>query len=500
MVREMPRLVLLLILVTTVSIGHADPPLTIKAQAVWNGLTKAGTTTEIAISLLADRNGEVEVSLPDHEPRLRVTAVLNALQPYTLWLTVRPTAGRVLRVDAQMQGGDASTGTAVRFEDAPEDANLVASTMILPADRVTSDAHPIPVLLNPAVSMLPHTSGGYGSITAVILDSHELVRLEERQLESLQDYSAACGHIVLVGNATPRSEALIGTAGCGGRYIARVTGRESALMTAQGMQNGIAPALPSANRLQPMQNTDVLVATRAALVVFFILYATGMLLFARESRRVAPLLGVPVLAALLSWMAWSNDKVGRSLISWSEIDTHGHMLRYSALLKITGNGKGDARTLLPAGFGLFWPQTKNSTAELVRYDSDAEPAVLRSRGYLLSQDAFFTRGTMRFEPPVTISMTDQGPVIENRSSEVSPPALLGWNDQHNPVPALRPGERWSPPEHGTPWNVVNIEEQLLRERAQAGMAALLVPHRLLPADKDALLRIDERGWLLIVSS
>ena len=83
---------------------------------------------------------------------------------------------------------------------------------------------------------------------------------------------------------------------------------------------------------------------------------------------------------------------------------------------------------------------------------------------------------------------------------MSPPALLGWNDQRNPIPALRPGELWYPPAHGTPWNVAHVEEQLLRTRTQDGMAAILLPHSILPADSDGLLRIEERGWLLIVSS
>ena len=113
----MSRLILLLILTTAVSIGYAKPPLSIQVQPAWNGLTKAGTTTtEIAITLLADRNGEVEVTLPDHDPRLRVSVSLNALQPHTLWLAVRPQLGRVLRVNARGADGEA-TGAVVRFDD-----------------------------------------------------------------------------------------------------------------------------------------------------------------------------------------------------------------------------------------------------------------------------------------------------------------------------------------------------------------------------------------------
>jgi hypothetical protein len=266
------------------------------------------------------------------------------------------------------------------------------------------------------------------------------------------------------------------------------------------MQSGTVTALPSANRLQTMLGTDELNGTWTALLLFFILYATGMLLITRGSRRVVPLLLVPILAAFLSWTAWSNDKVGRRLISWSEIDAHGHALRYSALLQITGNGKGEARTLLPASFGLFQPQEKDAIAELEQHGTGAAPTVLRSRSYLLSQHTFFTQGNMRLEPTISLTMTGHGPVIQNRGPTMSQPALLGWNDQRNPVPALRPGEFWYPPEHGTPWNVARVEEQLLRTRTQDGMAAILLPHRLLPADSDGLLHIEERGWLLIVTS
>jgi len=138
-------------------------------------------------------------------------------------------------------------------------------------------------------------------------------------------------------------------------------------------------------------------------------------------------------------------------------------------------------------------------AELGRHDAGAAAAVLKSRSYLLSQRIFFAQGNMRLEPSISVTMTAHGPVIENRGATPSPPALLGWNDQRNPVPALRPGERWHPPAHGTPWQVAHVEEQLLRMRTQDGTAAILLPHSLLPADDDVTY-IEESGWLLIVSS
>ena len=495
----MSRLILLLILTTAVSISYAKPPLSIQVQPAWNGLTKAGTTTtEIAITLLADRNGEVEVTLPDHDPRLRVSVSLNALQPHTLWLAVRPQLGKVLRVNARGADGEA-TGAVVRFDDVAEDASVVASTIHLSPQPSSPGLQDMPMLLNPSISMLPHTPGGYGGINALILDGDSLAALDKRQLVSLQDYGADCGHIVYVGEAAARYEDLAATAGCGLRFITRVTDGNAALTAVQEMQRAVATALPSANRLQTLLNNDVFAATWSALLLFFIVYAIGLMLIARGSRKWAPLLLVPIVAALLGWTAWSNDRVNRRLISWSEVDTHGHTMRYSALLQIAGNGKGEASTVLPASLGLLQPQTEASMAELDSHDAGTVAAVLRARSFLLSQRTFFTQGNMRLEPSISITMTAHGPVIENRGATPSPPALLGWNDQRNPVPVLRPGERWHPPAHGTPWQVAHVEEQLLRMRTQDGTAAILLPHSLLPADGDVA-HIEESGWLLIVSS
>ena len=272
-------------------------------------------------------------------------------------------------------------------------------------------------------------------------------------------------------------------------------------MAAQNMQTDSFDALPSANRLRTLPGDDAFRAPWTAQLLFFILYTAALLLMARGSRRLIPLLLLPLVAASLCWTAWSNDKAGRRLISWSEIDASGHALRYAALLQITGYGKGEAITLLPASFGLFQAQTKAPETELDRYQTSAAvPVALKTRNYLLSKQSFFTQGDMQIDPPISVTMTDHGPVLENRASTPSPPALLGWNGQRNPVPALRPGERWQPPHHGTQWNVASTAEQLLRARTQGGSAAVLLPHELLPQDGNVLSPIEEHGWLLIVSS
>jgi len=479
-------------------VGRAESALSIKAQAAWNGLSKAGTTSEIVVTLRADRGGEVIVTLPDHHPRLRVTTGLKARLPHTLWLTVRPELDNTLSVHARMHDGAESVAT-VRFERVRQETHLVASALNPQSDLPSRFAGDTPFFVAVGGNMLPHGEGGYGSIDAVILDSDTLRRLDARQFTVLQDYGAGCGRIALLGPATHRYDQLNAVAGCGGRFTTRVTNNESVLPTVRAMLSSTISALPSANGLRAMSHFDMFAGTWRALSLFFVIYVVGLVLLTRRPRTWIPLLPAPVCAALLAWAAWSNNSAERQLISWSEIDTHGHTLRYSALLQIAGNGKGAARTPLPTVLGLLQPQGTDPIAELDRSEADASRIVLKSSNRLLSQHSYFTQGNVRGEPPVTVTMTDRGPRIENIGSTVSTPALLGWNDRRTPVPALQPGERWYAPDTGTSWNVALAEERMLRARTQTGTAALLLPHRLLPAGEDEALQIEEHGWLLIIS-
>jgi hypothetical protein len=489
-----PRLILLLLFGTAFSIVHADPLLAIKAQPAWNGVLVPGTTTEVAVTLLADSNGTAAVTLPDHAPRLRVTTELLAHQPHTLWLAVRPAAGAPLRITARMSGG-ATASAAVGFESVPEDARLVASTVNLRDPTSSPTGHDGSILLNPSAGMLPRTPGGYGGITAVILDGDGLAALDDRQLAALQSYAADCGRIAMAGAAGPRFTALTGAAGCGGHDIVRAANAGTALGALHDLPAG-GSVLPSANLLQSLAKSDAFTATWSALLLFFILYTVGLLVTARGARRVMPLLLVPVLAACLGWAAWSNDKAARRLISWSEMNVGDHSLRYAALLQIAGDGKGRTGTPLPAGFGLFQPRTTDA-AELDRRDGGSSPVTLRSDNYLLARMSYYTRGDLSVDPAVHVSLAGGAPRVENRGASATPPALLGWNDKRYPVPSLRPGEHWSPPVQGTPWNVARMEEQWLRSRTRAGTPAVLMPHRLLTTG--GAQSIEERGWLLIVA-
>ena len=494
----MPRSILLLVLVMAIPVSRAESALSIKAQAAWNGLIKAGTTSEIVVTLLADRGGEVVVTVPDHHPQLRVTTRLNARLPHTLWLTVRPEVDKTLSVHARMHDGAESVAT-VRFELARQETHLVASALNPQSDLPSRFAGDTLFFVAVGGNMLPHSEGGYGGIDALILDSDTLPRLDLLQFTVLQDYGAGCGRITLLGPATPRYDQLIAAAGCGGRFTTRVTNNESVLPTLRAMLGSAISALPSANGLRAMSKFDMFAGTWRALSLFFAIYVVGLVVITRSPRTWIPLLLAPVCAALVAWAAWSNNSAERRLISWSEIDTHGHTSRYSALLQISGNGKGAARTRLPNDLGFLQPQGTDPIAELDRSDADASRIVLKSSNRLLSQHSYFIQGNSDVDPPITVTMTDRGPRIENRGSTVSTPALLGWNDRRTPVPALQPGESWYAPDTSTSWNVALAEERMLRARTQTGTAALLLPHRLLSAGEDEALQIEEHGWLMIIS-
>jgi hypothetical protein len=227
------------------------------------------------------------------------------------------------------------------------------------------------------------------------------------------------------------------------------------------------------------------------LLWFFVLYALALLLFSSGYTRA---LGVPMVAALLAWLAWSGDTAQRQLASWSEIRSGDHQLRYAALLRLTGEGRGSNRTPLPPDLGLLRDTGTAGDAEL-RRSRIGDHLILVNEQRLLARRSFHTQGSLPWTPALHLILQTRGPVVENRGAESSPAALLGWNGQRHPVPPLPPGERWSPPPEGTAWQLARGAEQRLRRRTQDGSAALLLPHRLLPDHGEPV--IEEQGWLLI---
>lgn len=463
--------------------GSAVASLSLQGGPAWHGSLKPGRDTEVVLQLQAEHNGPVTVRLPNHTPQLQLRLDLQAFRAVRVPLGVRPDPSVPLRIEAHMDDGMAVTA-GIPFTAVPAGTRFVATTLPMPA--LEADAG---VWLHQATpSLLPRTPEGYGAIDGLLLDGASLAALDEAQTDSLRHYAQRCGTLVLMAIDARSYATLRQYAGCGGAHM-HLAGSLAA--AADGLRTRPATALPEPARLQdllPRQDDR----QWRPLLLFFTLYSLALVLLARGGH--ARLLGVPLLGAMLAWLAWTHDGAQRQLASWSEIQSGSHNLRYAALLQVRGAGKGTSRTPLPPDLGLLHAQAPDGTSELHLAPDATQASLLVLPNHLLVQRRFHAQGSLHWNPSLQLALGTQGPVVENRGERPSPPALLGWNGQRSPVPALQPGERWSPAAEGTPWQTARAEERLLRMRTQDGSAALLLPHRLLP-ESDT--HIEEQGWLLI---
>jgi hypothetical protein len=464
--------------------SSAAAPLSLLAEAAWDGALKAGRGTEVILHLQAEQNARVTIRLPNHAPQLQLQVELQAFRPLRLPVAVRPDPTVPLRVEARTDDG-LMASTELRFSIVPAHTRLIATALALPTIQADDQVR----LAHPAPGQLPHTPAGYATLDALVLDGDSLAALDAPQLASLHQYLRRCGTLVLVASEAAARAPLRQIAGCGGRQLHAADHPAAAGARLQGHH---AAALPDAPRLQELLPAGSHAGWRP-LVWFFVLYGLALLLLARGSH--ARLLVIPLLGGTLAWLAWTQDDAERQLASWSEIKSGDHSLRYAALLHIRGNGKGTSHTPLPHDLGLPEPQVQGDASELRLASDGSRGNSLVVPNRLLVQHRYYSQGSLPWSAPLRLRLGAQGPEVENPGTHPSTPALLGWNGRRSPVPALQPGERWSPPPQDTPWQTARAEEQLLRLRTQGGTAALLLPHRLLPAE--AAHDIEERGWLLI---
>lgn len=470
-------------LVAVLAQGSAAASLSLQGEAAWHGSLKPGRGSEVVLQLQAGHNGQVTVRLPNHTPQLQFRLDLQAFRAVRLPLGVHPDPSVPLRIEAHMDDGMTETAE-ILFTAVPASMQLVATTLPMPALEADTEVR----LSQTIPSQLPRTPEGYTAIDGLLLDGESLAALDAAQMDSLRHYAQRCGTLVLMAIDTRSFAALRQFAGCGGAHMHFV---DSLAAAADGLRAWPATAMPEPARLQDLLPREDDRQWRP-LLLFFALYSLALLLLARGGH--ARLLSVPLLGAMLAWLAWTHDGAQRQLASWSEIQSGSQNLRYAALLQVRGAGKGTSRTSLPPDLGLLQAQTPTGTSELYRALDATQSSILVLPNHLLVQRRFHAQGSLRWNPSLHLGLGAQGPVVENRGEQPSTPALLGWNGQRNPVPALRPGERWSPASEGTPWQTLRAEERLLRMRTQDGSAALLLPHRLLP-ESDT--QIEEQGWLLI---
>jgi len=465
-------------------LAMAAEPLQIELLPAWNGWLRAGAVTELGVRLTAEQGGEVILTVATGSARTETRAFLEPQAPLTLWLPVQPDSNSATVVTAVLAG---HAPVQREFADWQWRATpLVAVVGNWPDSQLTGRQDWM--IFRPNLGSLPHTPQGYQPIAALLLDTAVLVSLDEAQLAALRGYLSGCGKLVL-GGPPAAADRLQRFAGCQERFVRRVEAPELGSVALASLWLEQILALPGMTGLEPLLPDR---ESWRPLALLFAGYALVMLLLAMFVHQMAPLLLAPVAVSALGLAVWSRGGAEIDLVSWAEITSGDTSARYAALLRVTGQGRGDYALTVPTAFGLPTAWDSASPLAIEDYRQPARRRLLLHTRLLEPQTFRFT-GVFDGAAPLNLMLTPTGPEVVN-TGRFTGSALLAWQGQRYTVPRLPPGARWTPPQQAEIWGTTP-QEQLLRLES-ATETALLLPFTL----KDAGLlaaAVDTGGWLLI---
>jgi|GEM_PF-4385285 len=478
---RLPHWLLGVILLLVAQGAAAAPGLTATLEPVWDGHFLPGRATEVRVHLLAESGGRFELALQSGSGRTRYRGILEAGTPQDLWLPLIPDPGAPVALTL-WRDGERVLQQNLWFTASPAPLTISVQPLApeLPVDSASST-------LSSRVDGLPRTGDGYRGVGRLVLPLELLPRLDRQQMAALRDYIGDCGMLLMSGGGANLLQRIKGIAGCNGEYIG-ITGRYSAA----GPASAPAPA-PAAN-----PNAEPAHGWNDPIALFFAVYLVSLLLIAATWRRPAALLAAPLLGTLGLLLFWPLQDNPVQLVSWAEMQSGSANVRYSALLRIVGNrGEQNRRISLSSRLGM--PGVENAMPLDIRFD-----ALRPGLQSLVTQVRPFSRYDYRFQGSLPapfrlrLELSDNSPRVTNRSDTETPAGLLSWNQEIYALPALPPGQSWSPTGseridgRGDP-------AKRLRQRAGSARAALLLPMTLqdagLIAPDSGIDRL--QGWLLV---
>lgn len=474
--------------------------LSLEVVPAWEGRWHPGATTELAVRLLSDTRGTALLTVPEHNPPIRINGDVQPNEPVYLHLPVRPPVAGRLIVEARVDSG-APSRVEVAF-DVPPGQPIIP---FLPdaakgTDTRSSFGMDTNGIFRPRASALPRSAEAYEAIDVLALGGAAIAALDSAQLAALHAYLANCGKAVLVAADRHQFSKLSISAGCGGRMFSRVSTAEELDEHIATLIDASASPLPGMAALRALSaDTAVSNAAWQPLAAFCLFYFISVLVVARSARRPMALLAIPPIAAAIGFFAWSGSTPERHLVSWTEMDSGSQTARFSALLSIVGRGRAETVTTLPSTLGLPRPLSEQSQLEL-RYDGFLPGMIqLAHETRLLSRRLVLLEGTTSVQTPLRLTLIGDVPAVVNTGTQPAPAGLVGWQGRRYRLPTLMPGGRWQPQEDTTDWDVGSSIERMLRERSQGEVPALLVPFE---PEMASLLtpEVEVRGWLLIRAS
>jgi len=424
-----PRVGLLLLLLSTVPAAAID----VQLRPAWSGWYRPGLPTEISVTISGlQAAGHFSLSI-EGSALTQVQALdLAPGHPQVEHIAVRPVLGHVLRVRLLDEQGE-SVAVAESWPRPLPGESLIVDTCESGVLSQDGQRH-----IDIPEERMPTLYQGYAPVRGLILHWQALRRLGPRQRQALTDYLADCGAMVAVAMPVAIAERLADAAGCGGQFLMTT----ESVTVAQALDQVLlysAQQLPAPETMARSFPDSADEDGRRSVLGFLALYLTGLVVIAWVSRRSLPLLAYSLAAAGLAVLIWSDRAPSLHLYSWTEMDSDQSVARFSATLRIHGNGPARVDQALPLGMSLL-PQSGNASGLALWIDERGRMRV-HYQTQLLSDNDLGWRGIIAQAPPLIVQRGTAGQaVLKNPGTRASAPGFLYWQGAFHTLPVLQPGE------------------------------------------------------------
>jgi hypothetical protein len=468
----------------------AGGPLEIAASVAWAGVARPGLWTEVEIRVVSERGGVVSLEAGLGPIPTRTSGPVEAGLPsrfrLPVWLAPEA-ADDALTVTASGPTGHREQ-LSLPLDWIPPGTLVVALASDLQLEPGVAAGLAVGRSIRrveASATSLPTYPRVFELADVLALDPRTLGTLTPTQVAAFEHHLEACGKTVVVGAPAAAIRRGLDRAGCRGRAFASVGDRSAMVAALTGLLATDLPLLPSARELEETFAEERWSTIDTTLLGFFGLYAAILVAGGAALPRPWQLITLSLLGAALLAAVLGSLPIEASTQFWVEQttslpDQQTRTARFASLIRVTTSAPKDVvlRVQRASGLPSPLPGTRLLSFEVHPPEGGDAPSAelgITLRGTLLGSNTLRTEGSLSWTSALLLAGNTETPRVENAASHRSEQATLVWKGEAYRVPALDPGESYSPAlSKSEPIPTLELPRWLVGQRRSATAPRLII--------------------------
>lgn len=428
----------------SLSSAKADPSLQMEVTPAWNGYYRSGKPTEIGVKLISPHSTVVNIS----GGHLFQTVELEAGIPKSIGLPLLPDNFVAVLIHAASQDNPGSAiekSVALTASKIPNIALVTEGLTLQDRQSITRQLHQIDNdnLFFISALTLPRFISGYESVDMIIIPYQGLKNLDDQQIKTLSLYLGNCGKTIALEFPPAIYSKLRKIAGCNGNFLVTASYPFAFSEHIKNLIHQNPESLPELSALADALPVKGIYTSYTLLVGFCLGYLLIVIMTTWIAKQKYIFFIAPLLATVIVILIGCRQQPERNLISWVQMDSQHRSARYSALLTLRGNGKWREISKLPTA--AMMSGSALTSLQALQFNGEQPEVISTNTEYpLLSYAQWYWQSSLDMEAPLQLQLVNQQPVVTNMSQQNLKAGLLKWQGENYPLPALQPGQTWTP--------------------------------------------------------